>query len=147
MAVFAGVDVGGTFTDVVVLDTATGTVDITKVPTTVNQAEGFLAGLAALTPIERIDAVVHGTTVGTNALLERKGARAGLITSAGFRDLLQLGRRTRPTTYGMMGSFEPLIPREFRLEAPERVMADGKVLTRLDTKALERVAAPTGPAR
>jgi len=140
MAWLAGVDVGGTFTDIVVLDKESGAVGVTKVPTTVNQAEGFLAGLQKLAALDRLEAVVHGTTVGTNALLERKGARAGLITSAGFRDLLQLGRRTRPTTYGMRGSFEPLIPRERRAEVAERVLADGRVLTKLDGQALERAA-------
>ncbi|MFO1188159.1 MAG: hydantoinase/oxoprolinase family protein [Alphaproteobacteria bacterium] len=140
MVCLAGVDVGGTFTDVVVLDTGTGEVRVTKVPTTVNQAVGFLAGLQKLTDLDRLEAVVHGTTVGTNALLERKGARAGLVTSGGFRDLLQLGRRTRPTTYGMRGSFEPLIPRERRAEVGERVQADGKILTKLDTRSLEKTA-------
>ncbi len=140
MALYAGVDVGGTFTDIVILDTDSGDVRVTKVATTRNQAEGFLAGLRQLTQLNRIDAVVHGTTVGTNALLERKGAATGLITTEGFRDLLQLGRRTRPTTYGMTGSFEPLVPRDMRLEVPERVTADGKVLRRIDLEALERSA-------
>ena len=63
---------------------------------------------------------MHGTTTATNAVLERKGARTGLITTRGFRDVLELGRRTRPTPYGLKGSFEPLIPRELRLEVDER---------------------------
>ena len=75
---------------------------------------------------------MHGTTTATNALLERKIARCGLITTRGFRDVLELGRRTRPHAYGMIGSFEPLISREHRLEVTERIDAAGKVLTPLD---------------
>ena len=73
--------------------------------------------------------VVHGTTTATNALLERKGARTGLITTRGFRDVLELGRRTRPTPYGLKGTFEALIPRELRLEVTERMDAEGQVVT------------------
>ena len=76
--------------------------------------------------------VVHGTTTATNALLERKGARTGLITTRGFRDVLELGRRTRPTPYGLKGTFEALIPRELRLEVTERIDAEGQVVTPLD---------------
>ena len=75
---------------------------------------------------------MHGTTATTNALLERKLARCGLITTRGFRDVLELGRRTRPHAYGMIGSFEPLIPRELRLEVTERMDASGAVLKPLD---------------
>ena len=102
-----GVDVGGTFTDLVVVDEASGRVQVAKVPTTVaNQATGVVAALAAAgaAPAE-LKVIVHGTTTATNALLERKGARTGLITTRGFRDVLELGRRTRPTPYGLKGSF------------------------------------------
>ncbi|MEQ8396521.1 hydantoinase/oxoprolinase family protein [Thalassobaculum sp.] len=130
-----GVDVGGTFTDLVCLDpTAPGGIRLAKVPTTVpNQAEGVLAALAAAgVEAAEVEQVVHGTTATTNALLERKVARTGLITTRGFRDILELGRRTRPTSYGLTGSFEPLIPRELRLEVAERVDADGHILTPID---------------
>lgn len=130
-----GVDVGGTFTDLVCLDpTAPGGIRLAKVPTTVpNQADGVLAALAAAgVEAAEVEQVVHGTTATTNALLERKVARTGLITTRGFRDILELGRRTRPTSYGLTGSFEPLIPRELRLEVAERADADGHILTPLD---------------
>src|SRR5207247_10338005 len=128
-----GVDVGGTFTDLILMDEATGQVRIAKVPTTVrNQAEGVLAALrdAGIAP-SAIKVLVHGTTTATNALIERKGAVAGLITTRGFRDVLELGRRTRPTPYGLKGSFEPLIPRDLRLEVDERVDAEGLVVVPL----------------
>jgi N-methylhydantoinase A len=128
-----GVDVGGTFTDLVVVDEATGRVRVAKVPTTVaNQATGVVAALAAASaaPAE-LKVIVHGTTTATNALLERKGARTGLITTRGFRDVLELGRRKRPTPYGLKGSFEPLIPRDLRLEVDERVDAEGLVVVPL----------------
>jgi N-methylhydantoinase A len=129
-----GVDVGGTFTDLVLADEATGAVRVAKVPTTLrNQAEGVLAALAeaGATPAE-LGIVVHGTTTATNALIERKGARTGLITTRGFRDVLELGRRTRPTPYGLKGTFEALVPRELRLEVAERMDAEGQVVTALD---------------
>jgi len=70
---------------------------------------------------------VHGTTVGTNALLERKGARTGIITTRGFRDVLEMRRRDRPNTWGLWGQFMPVVPRDLRLEVSERVLADGTV--------------------
>jgi len=82
--------------------------------------------------LESLDALIHGTTVTTNALLERKVSRVGLITTRGFRDVLELGRRTRPKPYGMTGSFECIIPRELRLEVGERVDCDGEVVEELN---------------
>jgi len=140
MTWIAGIDVGGTFTDVVLINTKTREIRIRKVPTTVrNQAESFLRGLTETGDLREVDAIVHGTTVGTNALLERKGARTGLISSKGFRDLLELGRRTRPNDYGMTGTFQPLVPREHRLEVPERVDAHGEEVVALDEDALRSV--------
>ncbi len=72
-----------------------------------------------------IATVVHGTTVGTNALLERKVARTGIITTRGFRDVLEMRRRDRPATWGLRGGFVPVVPRDLRLEVDERVLADG----------------------
>jgi N-methylhydantoinase A len=140
MTWIAGVDVGGTFTDIVLINTKTREIRIRKVPTTVrNQSESFLRGLTEAGNLDEVDAIVHGTTVGTNALLERKGARTGLISSKGFRDLLELGRRTRPNDYGMTGTFQPLVPREHRLEVPERVDAHGEQVVALDEVALTDV--------
>ncbi len=111
---------------------------LAKVPTTIrNQAEGVLAAIrAAEVAPAALDLVIHGTTATTNAVLERKTAKVGLITTEGFRDVLELGRRTRPKPYGLFGTFEPLIPREWRREVPERVMADGAVRTPLDEAAV-----------
>jgi N-methylhydantoinase A len=129
-----GIDVGGTFTDLLAIDASSGAVKLAKVLTTVdNQAVGFMAALAdgGVSP-EALQAVVHGTTTTTNALLERKIAKVGLITTRGFRDVLELGRRTRPQSYGLRGTFRPLIDREYRLEVAERMDADGKELVALD---------------
>lgn len=134
MAWQIGVDVGGTFTDLLALNPESGTFRVAKVPSTPeDQSVGFIAGLGALeTDVADVAALVHGTTVATNSVLERKGARCGLITTEGFRDVLELGRRTRPNPYGMTGSFEALIPRDLRAEVPERIDAAGRVLTPLD---------------
>ncbi|HYM03527.1 MAG TPA: hydantoinase/oxoprolinase family protein, partial [Stellaceae bacterium] len=133
-----GADVGGTFTDLMLLDEERRAVRIAKVPTTVeNQAFGVMAAVAAAGgDLADIGAVVHGTTTTTNAILERKIARCGLVTTRGFRDVLELGRRTRPKPYGLIGSFEPLIPRELRLEVSERIDAEGEVVTPLDEDEL-----------
>jgi N-methylhydantoinase A len=109
-------------------------VKIAKVPTTVdNQAFGVLAALAAAgVDPGSLDAIVHGTTTTTNAMLERKIAKVGLITTRGFRDVLELGRRTRPKPYGLKGRFVPLIERHLRLEVDERMDAEGRILVALD---------------
>src|SRR6266436_3820115 len=137
-----GIDVGGTFTDLLAVDDKAGTVKLAKVATTPdNQALGFMASLAAAgADPAAVQAIVHGTTTTTNALLERKIAKVGLITTKGFRDVLELGRRTRPQPYGMRGTFHPLIEREYRLEVPERMDADGKVLAPLDEAAVAEAA-------
>ena len=138
----AGVDVGGTFTDLVILNPVSGAVRLAKVPTTLSpetggQAAGVLAALdQAKVALADIALIVHGTTTTTNAVLERKLAKTGLITTMGFRDVLELGRRTRPQAYGMTGQFTPVIPRNLRLEVPERMDARGRVLTPLDEGAL-----------
>ncbi len=132
----AGIDIGGTFTDLLLLDeTADGPrIRLAKIPTTpANQADGVMAAIAATgVSADAIDLIIHGTTATTNAVLERKVAKVGLITTRGFRDVLELGRRTRPEPYGMTGTFEPLIARDVRLEVTERLDAQGRVLTPLD---------------
>ena len=137
----AGVDVGGTFTDLMILDPETGGMLMAKVPTTLpNQADGVLAAFdAAGVDLADLDLIVHGTTTTTNAVLTRNLCRTGLITTMGFRDVLELGRRTRPQAYGMTGQFRPVIPRDLRLEVPERMDALGRIVTHLDEAAL-RVA-------
>ena len=138
MGSIIGVDVGGTFTDLVLIEPDRGEVRIAKVPTTPdNQADGVLRAIeAAGADLGEVATVNHGTTITTNALLERRIARTGLITTEGFRDVLELGRRTRPQPYGLLGRFEPLIPRERRLEVAERIDADGEVLVPLDEEAV-----------
>src|SRR5262245_26228533 len=113
-------------------------VRLAKIPTTSgNQADGVLAALAAAgLKAGVLDLIIHGTTTTTNAVLERKLAKVGLITTRGFRDSLELGRRTRPSAYGMTGTFEPLIPRQLRLEVDERISAAGEVLIALDAAAV-----------
>ncbi|WP_067334481.1 hydantoinase/oxoprolinase family protein [Stappia indica] len=129
-----GVDVGGTFTDVFILDEANGHITTAKVPSTRgDQSKGFIEGIASrVADFGEIRTVVHGTTVGTNALLERKGARTGIITTEGFRDVLEMRRRDRPTTWGLKGAFTPVVARTDRVEVTERVLADGSVLRAVD---------------
>ena len=100
-----GVDVGGTFTDLVLLEQQTNAVRLAKVPSSMdNQAFGVLAALdEAQAELELVDLIIHGTTTTTNAVLERKLVKTGLITTGGFRDVLELGRRTRSQAYGMKG--------------------------------------------
>ena len=105
----AGIDVGGTFTDLLLYEAEAGevgTIRLAKIPTTAdNQAHGVLAAIAATgcAPAD-LDLIIHGTTATTNAVLERKLAQVGLITTQGFRDTLELGRRTRPKPYGLFGT-------------------------------------------
>ena len=116
-----GVDVGGTFTDLFVLDERDGSARIVKVPSTRGEeARGFMNGVVRVSEgnaqstggvAASLATIVHGTTVGTNALLERKVARTGVITTRGFRDVLEMRRRDRPQTWGLRGSFEPIVPR------------------------------------
>ena len=139
--VVAGIDVGGTFTDLLLLDGSGGSaVRIAKTPTTSdNQSHGVMAALAqANFPVAEIDLIVHGTTTTTNAVLERRLARTGMITTRGFRDVIELGRRTRPQAYGMTGIFRPVIPRDLRLEVDERVEASGRVRQPLDEEGIQR---------
>lgn len=137
-----GVDVGGTFTDVFVFDEASGQVQTTKVPSTRgDQSRGFIEGIARkVSDFGDIRTVVHGTTVGTNALLERKGARTGIITTEGFRDVLEMRRRDRPTTWGLRGAYDPVVDRPDRVEVAERVLADGRVLQAVDPEAVKAQA-------
>lgn len=134
MTILVGVDIGGTNTDLIMMDTETSEFRVAKVPTVVgDQAEGLLSGLDALgVSLGEVGLLVHGTTIATNAAIERKGASCGLITTTGFRDVLELRRRDRPSTYGLGGSFTPLIARRFRAGVDERISAEGEVLQTLD---------------
>lgn len=137
-----GVDVGGTFTDLILIDPMTKAVQIAKVPSTLdNQAFGVLNALKETdVDLASLALIVHGTTTTTNAVLERKLCKTGLITTRGFRDVLELGRRTRPQPYGMKGTFLPIIPRDLRLEVTERIDATGNVVTPLDEEEVAAAA-------
>ena len=142
-SIVIGVDVGGTFTDILALDENTGEVRVAKVPSTRgDQSAGFLGGIKAATDdLGAVSTIIHGTTVATNALLERKGAKAGIITTAGFRDVLEMRRRDRPTTWGLWGQFTPVIERQSRLEVAERTLASGEVATPVDPDEIRAAAA------
>lgn len=136
-----GVDVGGTFTDLFFYDEPAKQFRTAKVPSNRgDEAVGFLEGLKVFGAIADLSSVVHGTTVGTNALLERKGARAGLITTRGFRDVLEMRRRDRRHTWGLWGDFVPVIDRDLRLEVDERTLADGTIRQALDVDQVREAA-------
>jgi N-methylhydantoinase A len=133
-----GVDIGGTFTDFVWVDAA-GRVRLHKrLSTPADPAGAVVAGAAELgVPADPAAQVVHGSTIATNALLERRGARTALITTQGFADVLEIGRQNRPELYALVPHRPPpLVPREWRFELPERISAQGEVLRPLDPQAV-----------
>ena len=141
----AGVDVGGTFTDIVLFDAASGALTVTKVPSTpANQSEGVIRGLESV--LDRLDALgrlVHGTTVSTNTILQRSGADVAMVTSEGFGDVLEIGRTRRmlPSLYDpTFVRPPPLVPRPRRFEVAERRAADGSMLVPLDEEGLAGIA-------
>ncbi|HEY3847843.1 MAG TPA: hydantoinase/oxoprolinase family protein, partial [Acetobacteraceae bacterium] len=142
-----GFDIGGTFTDFILLDTARAEIRLHKCLTTPRDPSiGALAGLADLltaanlAPADITD-IIHGTTLVTNALIERSGARLGLITTEGFRDILEMGTEQRYDIYDLFLQFpDPLVPRRHRLEVPERMDRDGNVVTKLDPTAVRAAA-------
>ncbi|MGH7322022.1 MAG: hydantoinase/oxoprolinase family protein [Candidatus Rokuibacteriota bacterium] len=140
-----GIDVGGTFTDLALLHEESGRLVVGKVPSVpADPSEGILSGILRIladagVPPDQITYLAHGTTVSTNTLLQRKGARTGLVTTRGFRDLLEIARQRRPSLYDLdVPKPTPLIPRPRRLEVPERVMVDGRIRTPLDLVAVDR---------
>jgi N-methylhydantoinase A len=143
-----GVDIGGTFTDLVWVDDATGAVRVGKVLTTpkdpAQAVEQGVVGLLhdAARPPAHVRTLIHGTTLATNALIERKGARTGLLATEGFRDAVEIGREGRYDMYDLfIDPPAPLVPRHLRLEVAERVMADGSVHRPLDHEAARRAIA------
>src|SRR5215475_11756511 len=139
--VIVGVDVGGTFTDLFLLDAAAGTFRTAKLPSRRgDEAQGFLNGLQALGGLASVASIVHGTTVGTNTLLERRGPRIGVITTRGFRDVLEMRRRDRRRTWGLWGDFTPIADRDLRLEVAERTLADGSIRTKIDESEVRQAA-------
>ncbi|MDX1376336.1 MAG: hydantoinase/oxoprolinase family protein, partial [Burkholderiales bacterium] len=151
------IDVGGTFTDAVAVDAA-GRVHFAKAPSTpANQAEGVLEGLTRLAAqigttraalLAQTERIVHGMTVATNALLERKGAKVGLLATEGHRDVLEMREGLKPERYDLrLPRREPLVPRHLRFGVRERMRADGRVETPLDAASLERAIAALRRAR
>lgn len=141
MTKLVGVDVGGTFTDLFFMDEAAGEFRVAKVPSNRgDEASGFMAGLADFGALCELSSIVHGTTVGTNALLERKGARVGVIATPGFRDTLEMRRRDRRNTWGLWGDFIPIAERDMRVEVPERTLADGTIRVPVDIEAVKAAA-------
>ena len=137
-----GVDVGGTFTDILAFEEKSGRVSVAKTPSTKeDQSKGFLEGILKTTnDLSLVSTIIHGTTVATNALLERKGAKTGIITTLGFRDVLEMRRRDRPKTWGLWGTFTPVVERKNRLEVSERTLADGTIRSPIDEKEVENCA-------
>src|SRR2546425_3634254 len=138
-----GIDVGGTFTDLTAVDSRTGRVVVTKVPSRPrHEAAAVLSGLQALDIASRdVRRLVHGTTVGTNAVLERRGARVAVVTTAGFRDLIEIGRTKRNIPALFVPTFvrpKPVVERRHRYEVIERLAADGSVLVPLDSASVDR---------
>ena len=148
MAWRIGVDVGGTFTDVALVDEATGRIGVVKISTTphhVSQAviDGIRQGLERyrVDPAE-VALLAHATTIVTNALLERKGAKAGFVTTRGFRDVLELRRSSRADLYDLFQDAPAvLVPRRWRFEVTERIDAQGQVVTPLDESEIDGVIA------
>ena len=147
MAYRLGVDIGGTFTDIALIDEATGQIYTGKVSSTPQDPSGgFMEAVQRLLAKQQVAAqdvayIVHGTTVATNAIIEGKVAPTGFITTEGFRDMLEIARQIRPTLYDLQ--FEkprPLVPRHRCFGVPERLDASGAELTPLDEDALRQVA-------
>jgi N-methylhydantoinase A len=143
-----GVDIGGTFTDLVWVDDATGAVRVGKLLTTPKDpSQAVEQGVVTVlhdagSQASDVRSLIHGTTLATNALIERKGARTGLLTTAGFRDAVEIGREGRYDMYDLfIDQPSPLVPRHLRLEVQERIMADGGVLTPLDESSARTAVA------
>ncbi|HJU17619.1 MAG TPA: hydantoinase/oxoprolinase family protein [Stellaceae bacterium] len=147
MAWRIGVDSGGTFTDICLFDENSGQITVWKVSSTPADpsqavAQGVGEALARVgAPAREVSYFGHGTTVATNALIQHRGAPTGLITSDGFRDLLEIGRQKRPELYDLQADKPPaLVPRALRREVPERLRHDGRVETALDERAVRDAA-------
>jgi len=141
--ILIGVDVGGTFTDIILADTEKRRLAIHKLPTTApDPSEGVLSGILGLCSREgvippQVDYLFHGTTVATNAMLEHKGARTGMITTSGYRDIIHIGRHQRPQNYSIMQDIpwqtRPLVRRRHRKTVSERITPpQGEILVPLN---------------
>src|SRR5918999_5935283 len=143
MSYAIAVDIGGTFTDLVAYDHETQNVIYSKSPTKYDDLVGGVVDCFHKAKIEPAGAslVNHGTTLVINSLIQRKGAKTALVTSQGFRDILEIARGNRPDPFDLhYQRDEPLIPRELRLEVRERIGSKGEVAEPLDVAALEKLA-------
>ncbi|NES15196.1 MULTISPECIES: hydantoinase/oxoprolinase family protein [Micromonospora] len=143
MPIRAAVDIGGTFTDVVAYHEQTGELLLGKALSTPRDLiQGVFDGLAAAdVPLDEIAFLIHGSTIVVNALIERRGARTALVTTAGFRDVYEIGRINRPDAFNLSFTrHRPLVPREMVFEVPERIAADGTVMRPLDEQRARSVA-------
>ena len=143
-----GVDIGGTFTDLVLLDDKTGQTMVVKVPSQPNKPADALAAAVeralkqANAPAESVNLLNHGTTIVTNAVLEGNLARTALITTSGFRDVLEIGRHVRPDMYDLnQDKPTPIVPRDLRFEVKERMAPDGNVLVSLEPDSVRAAVA------
>src|SRR5438445_1470025 len=143
-----GVDIGGTFTDLILVNDATGELTVGKVLTTPDDPSQAVADVLAdaldraRLPAARVQHVIHGTTLVTNAIIERKGARTALLTTAGFRDAYEIAREHRYDLYDLFLEMPaPLAPRHLRLTVDERVLADGTIARPPDPRQVARLAA------
>src|ERR1700704_529084 len=143
MAWMIGVDVGGTFTDFFAFDDTTDRILLHKVPSTpANPALAVISGLREFSSRHGIDLAAitrlsHGTTVATNALIQRRGGKVALVVTQGFRDLIEIGRQIRPHVFSLQQDYPaPLVPGELSFEAGERVTADAKAIRGLDPQSL-----------
>ena len=149
MSATLGVDVGGTFTDFFLVDEETGEARTHKVASTPDDpSRAILQGLRALVPKGGLAFLAHGTTVATNALIQRRGGKVALVVTEGFRDLIEIGRQIRPHVFSLQEDYPaPLVPRELRFEAPERITADGKAIRALSSDTLPELVQAIGEAK
>ncbi len=144
-SVLVGVDVGGTFTDCILIDVAAETIRIAKVPSTPeDQSLGVVSGIDRFFDDKgswKFDVLVHGTTVATNAVIERTGDAVALVTTFGFGDVLELRRRDRPHLFGLHGTYDPIVPRNFVAEVRERISASGETEEEPDREDLDAAVA------
>ncbi len=146
MAWVIGVDVGGTFTDFFAVDPATGEQALFKRPSTPDDpGRAILDGLREMEEatgvvLAEAERIAHGTTVATNALIQRRGGKVTLVTTQGFRDLLEIGRQVRPHMYDLQLDVpSPLVPEERRLEISERISAGGRIVKPLVDEEVTRI--------
>ena len=138
----AGSDIGGTFTDVIVFDPQSQSIRLAKVPSSRELGEAVLDGIAATgATLDQLDVLVHGSTVVINALLERKGVKTALVTTAGFRDVYEIGRINRPDSFNVFfQKHAPLVPRALRFEVAERILPD-RIILALEPAEIDRLIA------